>query len=172
VEANVPLSSLAWIDFPQAGAREVVANGAEAQVRNRAAWPDNTFRKGRVDRLVGALESETRMARVLISVSDPLAQSPESAGQQPLMVGSFVEVRIEGRPIENVIRLNRAYLRQNDTVWVMENGELNIKSVEVVFVDDSHVYIGTGLEATAKVVTTNLATVVEGASLRLAGEAP
>ncbi|HET6564445.1 MAG TPA: efflux RND transporter periplasmic adaptor subunit [Xanthomonadales bacterium] len=170
VEASVPVSSLRWIEFPENGAGQ--ARGADAQVRNRAAWPENTFRTGKVDKLVGALESETRLARVLIRVNDPLAQSPESAGQQPLMVGSFVQVRIEGKPIENVIRMNRAYLRQNDTVWVMQDGLLRIVPVEVVFGDDNYVYIGEGLDPSAQVVSTNLATVVEGASLRLAGEIP
>ncbi len=68
--------------------------------------------------------------------------------------------------------MDRAYLRQNDTVWVMQDDTLRILPVEVVFGDDTHVYIGSGLDADAQVVTTNLATVVEGASLRLAGEAP
>ncbi|HKX57503.1 MAG TPA: efflux RND transporter periplasmic adaptor subunit, partial [Xanthomonadales bacterium] len=169
VEASVPVASLRWIAFPGAGEQ---STGATALVRNRAAWPEDMFRTGRVDKLVGALENETRMARVLIRVDDPLAQAPESAGLPPLMVGSFVEVRIEGKPIENVIRMNRAYLRQNDTVWVMQDGLLRILPVEVEFADDSHVYIGGGLDSAAQVVTTNLATVVEGASLRLAGEAP
>jgi RND family efflux transporter MFP subunit len=168
VEANVPVSSLRWIAVPGASSDH---EGAEAQLRNRTAWPQGVFRQGRVDRLVGALENETRMARVLIRVDDPLARNA-AAGQPPLMVGSFVEARIEGKPIADVIRMDRAYLRQNDTVWLMEDKQLRIVPVEVVFGDDSHVYIGAGLEASARVVTTNLATVVEGASLRVAGETP
>jgi RND family efflux transporter MFP subunit len=172
VEASVPVASLRWIAFPAGGGQQVAGEGATALVRNRAAWPEDSFRTGRVYKLVGALENETRMARVLVRVDDPLAQAPESAGLPPLMVGSFVEVRIAGKPIDNVIRMNRAYLRQNDTVWVMQEGLLRIQPVEVEFADDSHVYIGGGLDPAAQVVTTNLATVVEGASLRLAGEAP
>lgn len=171
VEASVPVSSLRWIAVPGGAGVSDPAEGARVQVRNRAAWPETVFRDGRVDRLVGALENQTRLARVLIRVDDPLAQG-EAAGQPPLMVGSFVEARIEGKPIDDVIRMNRAYLRQNDTVWLMQEGVLRIVPVEVVFGDDSHVYIGAGLDANARVVTTNLATVVEGASLRTAGEAP
>jgi RND family efflux transporter MFP subunit len=167
VEASVPVASLHWIAFPE---KQTSGEGATALVRNRAAWPEDTFRIGRVDKLIGALESETRMARVLIRVDDPLAQTPESVGQLPLMVGSFVEVRIEGKPIDNVIRMNGDYLRQNDTVWVMQDGLLRILPIDVEFADDRHVYIGAGLDPAAQVVTTNLATVVEGASLRVAGE--
>ncbi len=171
VEANVPVSSLRWIAVPGDSGASGDHEGARVELRNRTAWPQGVYREGRVDRLVGALESETRMARVLIRVEDPLAQSG-AAGRPPLIVGSFVEARIEGRPIADVIRMDRSYLRQNDTVWLMEDEQLRIVPVEVVFGDDSHVYIGAGLEAGAQVVTTNLATVVEGASLRVAGEAP
>jgi len=174
VETTVPMSSLRWIDFPEVssggGSGQNVA-GAAAQVRNRSAWPEGVFRQGQVDSLIGALEDETRLARVLVTVADPLAQLPQSAGQPPLMVGAFVEVRIEGQPIENTVRLQRNYLRQNNTVWIMQDGLLQIRPVEVVFSDDEYVYIASGLEATEDVVTTNLATVVEGSSLRLGGEA-
>jgi RND family efflux transporter MFP subunit len=167
VEATVPVADLRWIDFPQDGG----APGAGARIRNRAAWPEDTFRTGRVHRLIGALENPTRLARVLLTVADPLAHEPGSAGLPPLMVGSFVEAQIEGKPIENVIRMDRDYLRQNDTVWVNAGGELRIRDVKVVFRDTAYAYIGAGLSADDSVVTTNLANVVEGAGLRLGGAA-
>jgi RND family efflux transporter MFP subunit len=167
VEAAVPVAQLRWIEFPT----ESGSPGAVARVRNRAAWPKNVFREARVHQLIGALEQQTRLARVLVTVADPLAHEPGSAGQPPLMVGSYVEVRIEGKPIENVIRMNRDFLRQNDTVWVNEAGVLRIRQAEVVFSDERFVYIGSGLEKSDLVVTTNLSSVFDGAELRLEGTA-
>lgn len=166
VEAAVPVSSLQWMDFP---ADDGLA-GSAVRIRNRAGWPEGTFRSGRVHSLIGALEDQTRLARVLLSVSDPLAHEPASAGLPPLMMGSYVEARIEGKPIENVIRMERDYLRQRDTVWTMEEDLLRIREVDIVFRDQGHVYIRSGLNADDQVVTTNLATVIEGAPLRLEGE--
>lgn len=166
VEATVPVADLRWIDFP-AGSGSA---GSPARIRNRAAWPEDLFREGRVHRLIGALESQTRLARVLLTVPDPLAHEPESAGLPPLMVGSYVEVRIEGRPVEDVVRLNRDYLRRDDTVWVNEDNLLRIRQAEVVFRDSDYAYIRAGLDPDDQVVTTNLATVLEGAALRLEGE--
>jgi RND family efflux transporter MFP subunit len=179
VEATVPVAALRWIDFPQDGgapdsgpsSSTDSGSGSNARIRNRAAWPEDTFRTGRVHRLIGALESPTRLARVLLTVADPLAHEQASAGLPPLMVGSFVEAQIEGRPIEDVIRMDRDYLRQNDTVWINADGVLGIRDVEVVFRDKDYAYIGAGLSADDRVVTTNLANVVEGAGLRLAGAA-
>lgn len=166
VEANVPVSDLRWIEFPQAGDQ----SESNVRIRNRAAWPEDTFRAAKVHRLIGALESQTRLARVLLTVADPLAHEPESAGLPPLMVGSFVEARIEGKPIEDVIQLNRDFLRQKDTVWVREDGVLKIRQVEIVFRDQGYVYIRTGLSQGDQVVTTNLATVLDGSPLRLDGD--
>jgi RND family efflux transporter MFP subunit len=167
VEATVPVAQLRWIEFPTG----TEASGSSAQVRNRAAWPAKVFREAQVQQLIGALEEQTRLARVLLTVADPLAHEPGSAGQPPLMVGSYVEARIEGKPIENVIRMNRDFLRQNDTVWVNEGGVLRIRQVEVVFSDEAFVYIGSGLEENDQVVTTNLSSVFDGAALRLEGTA-
>jgi len=168
VEATVPVSSVRWIDFPGPDGQ----GGAVVRVRNRAAWSEGSYRTGQIDSLIGALENQTRMARVLVTVPDPLAHSAAFAGQPPLMVGSFVEVRITGKPIDNVVRMDRTLLRQNDTVWLNQDGVLRIVPVEVVFTDQEFVYIGRGLDPAARVVTTNLATVVDGAGLRTANESP
>lgn len=167
VEAAIPVSDLQWIAFPEVSGQP----GADVSVRNRVAWPQGVHREASVHRLIGALEDQTRMARVLLTVADPLAHDPGSAGLPPLMVGSFVEVRISGKPIQDVIRMKRDFVRQNDTVWLKEDGVLRIRDVKIVFRDHDYVYIRDGLEADAQVVTTNLATVLDGAQLRLEGDA-
>ena len=166
VEATVPVSNLQWIEFPQ----DSGSAGSPARIRNRAAWPEDIYREGRVHSLIGALENQTRMARVLLTVSDPLAHEPETAGQPPLMIGSYVEARIEGKPIENVVRMDRQYLRQNDTAWVNRQGVLEIRELDVAYRDEAFAYVREGLDANDLIVTTNLATVVDGASLRLESE--
>lgn len=83
------------------------------------------------------------------------------------MIGSFVESHIQGHELENVVRLNRDYLRNDDTVWVMEDNELDIRDVNVVFRDAEYAYIDSGLKQNDRVVTTNLSTVTDGAPLRL-----
>jgi RND family efflux transporter MFP subunit len=166
VEATVPVSSLRWIEFPRDGGD----TASPVRIRNRAAWPEGVYRTGRVHQLIGALENQTRMARVLLTVPDPLAHEPESAGKLPLMIGSYVEARVEGAPIENVVRLERDYLRQNDTAWINDEGLLKIRELDIVFRDQTFAYVREGLNADDLVVTTNLATVIDGARLRLAGD--
>lgn len=168
VEAAVPVSNLRWIDFSE----ERVTTNLGVHIRNRAAWPEGTFREGSVHRLIGELENQTRLARVLLTVADPLSHEPESAGLPPLMIGSFVEARIAGIPLKDVIRIDRDYVRQDDTIWIDENGVLKIRDLEIVFRDDEYAYIRAGLSVEDQVITTNLATVFDGAALRLAESTP
>ncbi len=167
VEAAVPVSNLRWIDFSE----DRETPGMEVRVRNRSAWPENTFRDGSVHRLIGELEDQTRLARVLLTVSDPLSHEPQSAGLPPLMIGSFVEARIAGKPIRDAVRIDRDYVRKDDTIWLNEDGLLRIRELEVVFRDDEFAYIQSGLGTDDQVITTNLATVFDGAALRMAEEA-
>jgi RND family efflux transporter MFP subunit len=165
VETTVPTSKLRRINIPDNPGEE----GAEVKIRNRTAWQEGEFRTGKIYKLVGALEKQTRMARVLVSIKDPLAYRSESSDLPTLMIGSFVETLIKGEKINDVVRLNRDYIRKDNTVWVMKNGKLSIRDVKIVFKDSKYAYIGEGLNDGEKIVQTNLTTVTEGARLRLQG---
>ena len=164
VEATVPLAKLRRLSVPADG-----EPSSRVRVRNRTAWEDDAYREGRLTKVVGALENQTRMARVLITVPDPQSYQPENADRPRMIIGSYVEAQIEAQQLNNVIRLNRDYIRDGETVWVMEDGQLRIRDIEIVFRDPQYAYIESGLEAQDRVVTTNLSTVTDGAPLRLEG---
>ncbi|MHA6281308.1 efflux RND transporter periplasmic adaptor subunit [Salinimicrobium sp. CAU 1759] len=158
---SLPVSRLQYLRFPDSEN----GKGSSVRIRNTAAWPADTYRTGYVTSQVGALDNQTRLARILVEVPDPLAQDT-AAGKPELIIGTFVESLIEGNEIENVVRLDRDYLRDNDKVWVMQDGKLFIKEVDVLLTDSQYAYITDGLEHGEKVITTNLSTVAEGAAVR------
>ena len=162
VSASVPLSQLRWLRFAERDGEE----GAPVTLRHEAAWGPSQSRQGRLQRLVGELDANARLARVLVSVEDPLALRAE-AGTPSLILGAFVRTAIEGRALDDVVRLDRSLLRREDTVWVMEDGALDIRDVTVLLRDDDYVYLSEGLDQGDQVVATDLATVVDGAALRL-----
>lgn len=167
VEATVPLSKLRWLNIQTAGS----SDGSDVRIRNRTAWENDEYRSGKLFKMVGSIEEQTRMARVLIEIPDPMAYRDENSGAPSLIIGSFVEANIKGSELSDVIRLNRDYIRSNDTVWVMEDGKLRIKEIDVVMRDARYAYISEGLNENDKVVTTNLSTVADGAPLRVKGSA-
>ncbi len=169
IETLVPVDHLRWVSIPQEG--KTGTPGSEVTVHDPAAWGESMHRKGRVLRLLPGLEEKGRMARVLVEVKDPLALEEENKGKPRLLVGSYVSVEIDGGVLESAPALERQYLRDNDTVWVMdENGSLDIRKVDVAFRDRDRVYVAEGLNENDAVVTTNLSGPVQGMPLRTAGE--
>ena len=166
VEATVPQSELPWLRFEERSGEA----GAPATIRNDSAWPQGQHREGQLQRLVGELNEDTRLARVLITVQDPLALDADSPDKPPLLIGSFLNTAIEGREIQDVVRLDRNHIRRNDTVWVMEDGALSIRDVAIAFRDAEYAYVSKGVEDGEAIVTSDLATVVDGADLRTEGD--
>ena len=158
IMAAVPVRSLRWVQFPEGETK-----GSTVTLRNPDAWGAETERQARVTRMIGTLDQQTRLARVLITVPDPLGQK---SNEPPLILDTLIEVRIEGKPIDNVVRLNREYVHERNTVWVMNDGKLEIRETDVAFQDAEYAYIRTGLETGEEVVTTTLATVADGVGLR------
>jgi hypothetical protein len=60
----------------------------------------------------------------------------------------------------------RDYVRDQDTVWVMKEEQLEIRETQVVFRDAEYAYIREGIEEGEDIVTTTLATVADGVGLR------
>ncbi len=165
VMATIPLRDLRWLRF--ADREEGDGTGSPVRVRHRTAWGPGAHREARLTRLIGTVDDQTRLARVLVSVPDPLARKTDGP---PLILGTIVQLEIEGRALEDVVRLDRDYLRQNDTVWVMADEKLEIREADVAFRDAEHAFIRTGVEGGEHVVTTSLATVTDGLPLRRAGD--
>lgn len=168
VTATVPVSKLQWLTFPSGNSEK----GSPVRIENPTSWPADAYREGYLDKQIGALDNQTRLARVLVKVKDPLATTNDLKGRPKLMIGTFVEVKIQADSILNVVRLNRDYIRSNETVWVMKNEKLEIRDVEIVLNDDEYAYIRQGLADGEKVVITDLSTVTNGIGLRTGSANP
>ncbi|MBN1774084.1 MAG: efflux RND transporter periplasmic adaptor subunit [Deltaproteobacteria bacterium] len=164
IEALVPVDELRWLRIPQRAGEE----GSPARVRDEAAWGPGAAREARVVRLAPGLEPQGRLARVVVAVSDPLALDPANAGLPPLILGSWVELEIQGPELESVAVLDRGWLRDGDRVWVMgDDRRLEIRSVTLAFKERDRVLVRDGLEPGDRVVVSEIAAPVQGMQLRL-----
>ncbi|PTB94543.1 efflux transporter periplasmic adaptor subunit [Marivirga lumbricoides] len=166
VVVSLPVSKLPWLKF----AANETSNGSSVKILDTKAWKKGSYRIGNLRELIGALENQTRMARLIVSVPDPLALQPENEGKPSMLINAFVEVNIEAEEIKDVVRLNRDFVRKNETVWVMKNNKLRINEVEIMLQDARYAYISSGLSDQDSVVTTSLATVANDVPLRLKQE--
>lgn len=162
IQVSLPINKLKWLSFPSEGEEK----GAAVKISNKTSWGQNETRTGYLYKKIGALDRQTRLARLLIKVPDPLGTDITGQNVPALMVGEFVEAYIRGKEIEQVVKLDRDHLRNNRTVWVMHNGKLEIRKVSIRLIDAHHVYVSDGIKGGEKIVTTNISTVTDGVPLR------
>jgi RND family efflux transporter MFP subunit len=181
VEVAVPVSQLVHFDIPGVNVA-AGAQGSPARVLLDAGAGVIIERSGFVERLLGQVDAKGRMARVLIAVDDPLglaaaralAAAPETASPRatlPLLLGSYVRVQIGGVPLLDTTELPRVALVDERSVWLVVDGKLARREVEVVW-RNADTVLARGLRAGDAVVTTPLASPTEGMAVRIEGEAP
>ena len=126
-------------------------------------------REGRVIRLLGDLEARGRMARLLVSVQDPMGLKGAGTDDVPLLLGSYVQVELEGRQLENIVKIPRDALRDNAFVWVVDARDaLDIREVEVAWRGPETVLIKDGVSAGDRLVVSDIAPPIEGMPLQVA----
>ena len=164
VEALVPLRRLSLIWIP-----EGEFQGASVQIQLDTG-DEPIARTGRVLRRLADLDAEGRMARVLVSIRDPL--NLDSGELRGLPLGSYVRLSIDAGKMEDLISIPRVALRENDRLWIRDQqGRLQIRDVDVIWRRDEDVLISDRFESGEHVITTHLAGIIPGTPVRARGEA-
>jgi RND family efflux transporter MFP subunit len=164
VEVLVPVDQLQWIHFPG----QEPGDGSVVRIIDQSQWGPGVYREGRVIQLLPDLEKAGRMARVLVSVEDPLSLASGPGKGPRLLVGSFIRAEIVGRTLTSVVPVARDHLRDGDNVWIMNDRDcLEIRPVTVVFRDKFTVYVDQGLEPGERLVITDIGAPVANMPLRL-----
>lgn len=156
VEALVSLDQLQMIDLES-------ADGCPAVVRSQSG---NGVWEGKVLRVEGRLNETSRMATVIVAVSNPLGQ-PAEGRVAPLMIDDYVNIEIAGRELPDVIEIPRSSLRDRNTVWVNSDNSLDIRPVTLAWKSADKVYIAGGLTNGEQVVVSDLSAPVQGMALRV-----
>jgi RND family efflux transporter MFP subunit len=165
VKASVPVDRLQWFHIPDDHRRP----GASAEI----IYQGGARRQGRVEKLLSDLETEGRMARLVIAVSDPLSLKASAKGVPAMIIGEYVRVEIQGRRIDDAFRLPRTALRDNTHVWVAgKNDRLEIREVRTLWRDMHTVMLKEGLQPGDRVIVSDLAAPVPGMALEIEGDAP
>jgi multidrug efflux pump subunit AcrA (membrane-fusion protein) len=125
-----------------------------------------------VARLLSDLETEGRMARVLVTVNDPLRLT--SGGREsgpPLLIGEYVRVEIQGRQLTDVYRIPRSALRDRDTIWTLtDENTLEIVQVQPIWSDAESVLVKNGIVPGQPLIVSDLPAVVDGMALKQDGK--
>jgi len=162
IQVSVPVDYLQWISVPNRKGKK----GSQVRVVHRSGYE----RTGAVIELLGDLETEGRMARILATVKDPLGLKDSGQKTRPLLIGEYVRVEIEGSPLSQVFRIPRIALRDNDTIWVVgDDSTLDIRPVTTIWRDTQTVFLDQGLDPGDRVIVSDLAAPVAGMKIQMEG---
>ena len=168
ISLSVPLDQLKWFDIPG----QVGGKGSEVIVKYR----DTYSVKGYVTGLLSSLEDQGLMAKVLVSIKDPL-NLKKTDDREPLLLGDYVKVDIIGKQLDNITKFDRSALRTGSSIWVavpVDNDDINgytldVRPVNVMWRDEDLVIIQDTLKAGEMLVTSGIAAPVQNMYLRVDG---
>lgn len=163
-EVRLPLAEadLQVVELPTTDGVPITLGSRGSEV----SWPATLVRTE------GVLDERTRVMHAVAEIADPYALKPGSS-VPPLQFGSFVEARLPARLDRAVIAVPRHALRGMDELLIADaENRLRLRRVEVLRADQSQVYIGNGLAAGERVITTVVEAPVEGMKLRVLGDEP
>jgi len=164
VEIVVPLQleELTWLQVPRHGQP---GKGSGATVRMQIGANTHEW-QGEVVRALGEVDPRTRMAKVVVAVSDPFGKK-EQKEKLELSPGMFAEVMLRGAELPEVFVLPRGAVRDHDTVWIVdENNKLQIRPIEIIRREQQDVLIAGGLKPGDRIVLTALAAAADGMLVR------
>lgn len=181
-EIRLPIthSQTQLLDIATLTRRDVDQNALKVSIRGFYAGKQHQW-QGTIVRTDAKLDDRNRLLYLIAQVDDPygfnaakmsehnIAQTEQQTERSILAAGMFVKADIPGRLIKNIFVIPRTAIRDQNTVWLLDESlKLTIRSVNVIHRDDANVYIDDGLRADEVIVTTPLEAVVDGMQLRIA----
>ena len=167
IEVLVPLAELDRIAVPGLGG-VAEGQGSPAKVSLMGSHTSQVLKVGRVKQLLTELDPLGAQARLIIEVEDPMGLAGAER-ELPLFLNAFVDVEIEGTPFDSVVAIPRKAVRDGDKVWVLVDGKLEIRDIDVAWRERDVVLAKGGIAVNDKIITSRLSAPVAGMTLKLAG---
>lgn len=157
VEIGVPLKDVSAIGNTD--------EDRQAKVRLSTGGGKTVEYDGVVVGLTGSVDSAGRLARVLITVPSPLEQA--SSRDIPLLLDSYVQVRMTGPLVRGVRDLPRSVIREGNQVWIAAaDNRLILRDIEVVGGTDESVLAKVELASGEAIISSPISAVAPGMLIR------
>lgn len=161
IHVPLPINELAWLNIPST---HTTAAGSLAMI----SLPDNpqTQWQGRIVRSHGEIDPASRMATVVISVTDPYRLKGTADGTT-LQHGQFVDIQLFGKQLGQLISIPRDALRSGQQVWIADNeNRLRLRPVEILRREQETLLVGRGVSSGERLIMTTLSGAADGLRLR------
>ena len=166
-EVRIPLTEkdLSKLDWIPAAQDQKPSTDKKVILRGSANGYSQSWQADLV-RSEGKVEQINRAQYLVAQVADPY-NIKDKQQREPLLIGTFVEVAISGKVIENVYPLPRYALRSANRVAIVDSDQrLKLVNVAYSYEDQDFYFIDQGLEGEVEVVTSGMGVMVDGMKLK------
>ncbi len=144
VEIRLPLPEREsqFLKLPQSFSDQSTASvdGAKVYLKSMVAGKPVAW-EGKIVRVEGSLDAETRQATAVAQVIDPYAKRAD--GVPPLTIGAFVEAEIAGEPLQDVYIIPRNAVRAGNEIILIDRPKNTLRrlSVEALVSNEKHIVV-------------------------------
>jgi len=172
VEVRLPIANkdLRFIHVPESLASNRQTHPPVLIENNLGAKPQ--IWQGNVVRTEASIDSASQQLYVVARVNNPFLDLSQqhslvNKGQalRPLKIGQYVQASIQGRRLENVISVPNSSVYQGSYVYVVEDGLLQRRPIDILWRNQNLSVITSGLEQGERLVTTLLGQVTSGTAV-------
>ncbi|HEY5716781.1 MAG TPA: efflux RND transporter periplasmic adaptor subunit [Psychromonas sp.] len=121
--------------------------------------------QGSVDRTGGLLDAQTQSQSIVVRIDNPY-QKASPGSRPPLIRNTFVKVTLKASILNNQLLLPSTAIHNNQVYILDLDNKLQIKAVEIDFVQQQIVVIRSGLTAGDKVILSPLSPAIAGMKLK------
>lgn len=172
VEIRLPLRNrdLEFIDLPESYRFSEADLPNETGVIIRSDLMGDEAWNAKLVRTEGAIDESARQLHVIAQIDDPFGKKSE--GRSPLKIGQYVTAEIPGNALRQVLVIPNNTIYQGSYVYVVEDGLLQRKNIEISWQNDTDALIEQGLSNGDQLVTTPLGQVTSGIRVAIEDERP
>ncbi|TDU63207.1 RND family efflux transporter MFP subunit [Prosthecobacter fusiformis] len=144
VEIRLPLPEREsqFLKLPQSFSDQSTASvdGATVYLKSVIAGKPVAW-EGKIVRVEGSLDAETRQSTAVAQVTDPYARRAD--GSPPLTIGAFVEAEIAGEPLQDVYIIPRNAVRAGNEIILIDQPQNTLRrmTVEPMVSNEDHIVV-------------------------------
>jgi multidrug efflux pump subunit AcrA (membrane-fusion protein) len=159
VEIRLPLTDIQLAELNLPVGFEAKDNYAPKVTLSARLGNQQQSWEGKIVRTLASIDQQTRLAYAMAEVERPYEYSN---GKAPLPVGLFVSAEIEGVKSQSAFVMPRTALREENKVYVIDEGKLRIRTVDVLATSKDRLLVSSGVQIGDQVVTSAVRTAIEG----------
>ncbi|MCB1661755.1 MAG: efflux RND transporter periplasmic adaptor subunit [Pseudomonadales bacterium] len=167
VEIRLPLKNrdLDYIRLPESYRFNATQNNEPVAVTIYSDLVGDQIWQGKIVRTEGAIDGTSRQLHVVAQIDDPYGA--QATGKQPLKIGEYVTAQIQGIRLENALVIPNSSIYQGSYVYLVEQGRLLRRNIEIAWQNDHEAIIQQGLITGDQLVLTPLGQVASGIPVKV-----